>query len=137
TCVLISRTPSGDLVIGQQQCQLEPIGDAQLAKDFRQVRLDSPFAYIELLCDLLIGSAASHQRRDLAFAYRQIGKSAGDCALVVYCGRKLHTELVQQSRHQWSTNPKLTHLNSHDDTFQELRVDVIPTIPSHTGLEQS
>lgn len=71
------RTPagraSGAVVGNEQQRQLEPVGDAKLTKDFGEMRLDGPFAYVELPRNLLVRTAASHQSGDLMLAYRKTG----------------------------------------------------------------
>ena len=56
--------------LGEQQSELEPIADTELAEYLSEVSLDGPLADVELARDLFIGAAASNKRSDLMLAQR-------------------------------------------------------------------
>jgi hypothetical protein len=52
--------------------RLDAVAEVELLEDVRDMCLDGRLADVELLCDLPVGKAASHQAKDLSFALAEL-----------------------------------------------------------------
>jgi len=117
-------------VFSHEKGQLDPVGKSEFVEDGRQVSLDSPFSYVDLISDIFVAVTTGDKAGNLTLPWRQ----ALERAIAIQVGRRIfllrfRESLFRKVSDKITPQPDLAYLDNIYGFFEKEGLHIRIAVP--------